>query len=106
MNVTNDEIKRIIGELDLYRLQKDLIQAGYGPVPVVIGDLFAVGCYFINLGKKNLGHKLCQTALAAYNIDIDLINRIVKRIEGDEEEMANLLNPHCEIPGWLFYDES
>lgn len=106
MKISNDEIKKIIGELDLYRLQKDLIQAGYGPVPVVIGDLFAVGCYFIRLGKKNLGHKLCQTALAAYDIDMALIDRIIKRVEGGEEEMANLLNPHCEIPGWLFDDEN
>jgi hypothetical protein len=106
LNVTNDEIKRIIGELDLYRLQKDLIQAGYGPVPVVIGDLFAVGCYFIHLGKKALGHKLCQTALAAYDIDRALMNRITKRVEDSEVEMANLLNPHCEVPGWLFDDEN
>jgi hypothetical protein len=105
LKISNEEIKKIIGELDEYRLQKDLIQAGYGPVPVVIGDLFAVGCYFIHLGKKTLGHKLCQTALAAYDIDITLMNRIIERVESNEEEMANLLNPHCEIPGWLFDDE-
>jgi len=103
--MANDEIKRIIGELDLYRLQKELAQAGYGPVPVVIGDLFAVGCYFIQAGKRNLGRKLCQSALAAYEIDGALIERIMKRVEGDEQEMSNLLNPHCEVPGWLFHNE-
>lgn len=86
----------------LYRIQRDLIQAGFGPVPVVIGDLFAVGCYFIKEGKRDLGYKLCRTALSAYNIDMDLMDRILNRIENNEQEMAHLLNPHCEVPGWLF----
>ena len=54
----NNEIKSIIGELDLHRLQKKLDGAGYGPVPVALGDLFACGCYFIQQGKTELGLKL------------------------------------------------
>ncbi len=101
----NDEIKQIIGELDLYRLQKKLVRAGFGPLPVAIGDLFACGCYFIWKGEKNLGHKLCRTALSAYEIDPILCERIISRIEGGEAEIALLLNPHMEVPGWLFDGE-
>lgn len=104
--MANDEIKRIIGELDLYRIQRDLIQAGYGPIPVAIGDLFAAGCYFIKEGKRALGYKLCRTALSAYDVDIALMDRILEQIEGNEQEMAGLLNPHCEVPSWLFDDEN
>jgi hypothetical protein len=58
------------------------------------------------MGKKNRGHKLCHSALAAYDIDIALIDRIIEHVEGNEEEIAELLNPHCEIPGWLFNDKN
>lgn len=102
MKITDDKIKKIIGGLDIHRLEKDLVQAGYGPVPVAIGDLFAVGCYFIHTGKGTLGRKLCYTALAAYDIDKALVERIIESIDRNEQEMANLLNPHCEIPAWLF----
>jgi len=37
--MNNEEITQIIGELDLYRLQKNLDRAGFGPIPVAIGDL-------------------------------------------------------------------
>lgn len=98
--MSNEDIRKIIGELDLYRLQKKM--EGYGPIPVTIGDLFACGCYFVLQGKKNLGYKLCRTALSAYEIAPDLIERILNHIEGDEQEIAQLLNPHVEVPGWLF----
>jgi hypothetical protein len=98
----NDELKQILGELDLYRFQKQLGEKEYGPVPVAIGDLFACGCYFIQQGKKELGFKLCRTALLVYEIDSTLIDRILKVIEGEEYEIAQLLNPHVEIPDWLF----
>ncbi len=75
-------------------------------MPVVIGDLFAVGCHFISEGKKTLGEKLCYSALAAYDIESALIQRILKQIDGNEQEIATLLNPHCEIPGWLFSDDN
>ncbi|NSW92573.1 MAG: hypothetical protein HPY74_18280 [Firmicutes bacterium] len=104
MKITNDEVKRIIGELDIHKLEKNLDQTEYGPVPVAIGDLFAVGCYFIHAGKEILGQKLCHTALAAYNIDRALVDKIIESIDDNEHEMANLLNPHCEIPSWLFED--
>ena len=95
-------IKQIIGELDLYRLQKQLGEISYGPLPVAVGDLFACGCYFIQQGKRELGRKLCRTALSVYEIDPSLINRILDLIEGEEYEVAQLLNPHLEVPDWLF----
>ena len=100
--VNNEEIKKIIGELDLHRLRKQLIKAGYGSLQVSIGDLFACGCYFIKQGKKELGQKLCRTALIAYQIDHSLISRILNIIEGEEYELSQLLNPHVEVPDWLF----
>ena len=103
--MNGEEIERIIGELDLYRLQRQLAGAGYGPVPVAIGDLFACGCYFISRGQKTLGDKICHTALSAYQIDPTLIQRILRRVEGKESEFAALLSPHVELPGWLFDDE-
>lgn len=102
MAMHNDEIKKIVGELDLHRLQKKLDGAGYGPVPVALGDLFACGCYFIQQGKTELGFKLCRTALSVYGIEAGAIERIMSRIEGSEAEFSLLLNPHLEIPGWLF----
>jgi hypothetical protein len=104
MKITDDKIKKIIGELNIHRLEMDLVQAGYGPVPVAIGDLFAVGCYFIRKGKKTLGQKLCYTALVAYDIDKALVEKIMESIDSNEKDMANLLKPHCEIPAWLFED--
>ncbi len=98
----NKEIIQILGELDLYRFQKQLGETEYGPVPVAIGDLFACGCYFIQQGKRELGFKLCRTALSVYEIDSNLIERILNLIEGEEYEIAQLLNPHIEIPHWLF----
>ena len=98
----NEEIKQILGELDLYRFQKQLGEMEYGPVPVAIGDLFACGCYFIQQGKRELGFKLCRTALSVYEIDSNLIDRIINLIEGEEYEISQLLNPHMEIPHWLF----
>ena len=53
--MVNEEIKKIIGELDLRRLRKQLGKTGFGPLQVSIGDLFACGCYFIKQGKKELG---------------------------------------------------
>ncbi len=98
----NEDLKKIFGELDLYRFQKQLGEREYGPVPVAIGDLFACGCYFIQQRKRELGFKLCRTALSVYELDSNLIDRILKLIEGEEYEIAQLLNPHVEIPGWLF----
>ena len=97
-----EEIKKILGDLDLHRFQKQLGKTEYGPLPVAIGDLFACGCYFIKQGKKVLGFKLCATALSAYDIESNLIQRILSLIEGEEYEIAELLNPHMEIPVWLF----
>ncbi|WP_366921791.1 hypothetical protein MFMK1_002207 [Metallumcola ferriviriculae] len=71
-------------------------------MPVAIGDLFACGCYFVQQGKRELGYKLCYTALSVYKIDSGLIERIINLIEGEEYEIAQLLNPHVEVPGWLF----
>ena len=101
----DEEIKRLVGEIDLYRLQKKMTQEGYGPVPVAIGDLFAAGCYFIKEGNKALGEKFCYTALSAYAIDHAVIRRIMAYIEGSEQEMATLLNPHVEVPHYLFENE-
>lgn len=98
----HNEIKKIVGELDLHRVQKKLASAGYGPVPVALGDLFACGCYFIQQGKTELGFKLCRTALLAYGVESGAIERIMSRIEGSEAKFSLLLNPHLEIPGWLF----
>ncbi len=98
----NEEIKRLVGELDLHRLQKKMTQEGYGPVPVTIGDLFAAGCYFIKKGNRTVGEKFCYTALSAYGVDHAVIRRIVAHIEGSEQEMATLLNPHAEVPYELF----
>ncbi len=78
--MSKEEIKKIIGELDLHRLRKQLGKTEYGPLPVSIGDLFACGCYFIKQGKKELGQKLCRTALLAYEIDHTLISRILNMI--------------------------
>lgn len=100
--MSKEEIKKIIGELDLHRLRKQLGKTEYGPLPVSIGDLFACGCYFIKQGKKELGQKLCRTALLAYEIDHILISRILNMIEGEEYELSQLLNPHVEVPDWLF----
>ncbi len=101
----DEEIKRIVGEIDLHRLQKKMTQEGYGPVPVTIGDLFAAGCYFIKTGHKTVGEKFCYTALSAYNIDHAVIRRIMAHIEGSEQEMATLLNPHVEVPHYLFKND-
>ncbi len=103
----DEEIKRLVGELDLYHLQKKMKQEGYGPVPVALGDLFAVGCYFIKHGNKTVGEKFCYTALSVFNIDHGVIRRIIDHIEGSEQEMATLLNPHVEVPQELFgnYEE-
>jgi len=98
----DEEIKRLVGELDLHRLQKIVTQKGYGPVPVALGDLFAAGCYFIKQGNKTLGEKFCYTALSAYNVDHGVIRRIIDHLEGSEQEMAVLLNPHVEVPHGLF----
>ena len=103
--MSNEEIERIIGELDLHRLQRQLAGIGYGPMPVAIGDLFACGCYFIHQGRKTLGDKLCRTALSAYRVDPSLIERILRQVEGKELELATLLNPHLELPGWLFDED-
>lgn len=100
--MNNEEIKQILGELDLHRFQKQLGETEYGPVPVAIGDLFACGSYFIQQGKRELGFKLCRTALSVYDIDSNLIDRILNLIEGEEYQIAQLLNPHVEIPYWLF----
>lgn len=96
------EITRIIGELDLHRLHKSLDEAGYGPIPVVIGDLFATGCYFIKVGKGDLGRKLCYSALRAYGVDEPLVQRVLSHVEDHPEGMAALLNPHVEVPSLLF----
>ncbi|MDD3927093.1 MAG: hypothetical protein PHT33_10610 [bacterium] len=103
--MNRSEIRRIIGDLDIRRLRKPLEEAGFGPVPVVVGDLFATGCYFVKLGKKTLGHKLCYTALRAYSIEEDLIRRILSGVDEHPEEMTTLLNPHLEVPDWLFGNE-
>lgn len=97
-----DDIRSILGDLDLRRLQKTLQQEGFGPIPVAIGDLFAVGCYFVHEGRREVGFKLCRTALRAYDLEESLEQRILRSIEGDEKEMSGLLNPHVELPGRLF----
>ena len=101
----DEEIKRLVGEIDLFRLQKKMTREGYGPVPVALGDLFAAGCYFIKQGNKVVGEKFCYTALAAYEIDHAVIRRVVAHIEGAEQEMATLLNPHFEVPHYLFEND-
>lgn len=100
--MNRDEMIGLIGELDVHRLQKRIDQVGYGPIPVALGDLFAAGCYFFKKGKPDLGQKLCSTALQAYGLDTSIVHRILRYVEENAEEMADLLNPHIEVPGWLF----
>jgi hypothetical protein len=40
-----------------------------------------------------------------YGVEPGAVELIVGQIEGREAEFSLLLNPHLEIPGWLFDPE-
>lgn len=93
------DVTSIVGELDA---QEMLDNAGLGPTQVAIGDLFAVGCYFVQVGRKELGHKLCHTALSACYVEESVIHRVLSYIDDHDEELADFLRPHLEVPSMLF----
>ena len=64
-----------------------------------------VVCSYSKGGDKSVGEKFCYTALSAYGIDHAVIRRIMAHIEGSEQEMATLLNPHVEVPYYLFEND-
>ncbi len=68
-------------DLDIRRLGKALRDAGFGPILVVIGDLFAAGCYFLSTRRSDLGLKLCRIALGEYVVELSLLQRVLDHVE-------------------------
>ena len=65
-------------------------------------DLFAVCCYFNIIGKKEVGTKLCITALDAIQFRQKEYKPIIYGLnEGKEHFLVKLFRPHQEIKDLL-----
>ncbi|PHS19003.1 MAG: hypothetical protein COA78_01165 [Blastopirellula sp.] len=65
---------------------------------IALRDLFSLGCYLYNTGKKSEGSKMCWTALEAANCPDDTKSEILNHLEnGDAKKMFGAALPHHEI---------
>ena len=70
-----------------------------------LGDLFAVGCYFVRKGQEALGRRLCRTALLAAGFNEHIMDLIDQNINGNEPALAGMLGAHDSVGERLFPGE-